>query len=58
MLKVGTQVTIVTPVPKGEIKGMKITDDQTTLLYLVEFVGTDGETHQRWCDETQLAVAA
>lgn len=53
----GTKVRQIAPAIEGEVKSTRFNEDSNCLEYLVEYVGTDDETHERWFLETQLEVA-
>lgn len=56
-MEVGEIVKLIQPVIQGEIKDTEYNKDTKTLKHLVEYIGSDGETHTRWFDENQLEQA-
>lgn len=55
--KKGDVVRLVTVVPEGPVKSIRMNDDGV-VYYLVEWTDSVGDTHQRWFDEDQLALVA
>lgn len=52
ILKKFTKVEFVQPTLKGEILDQQIFND--VINYLVEYSNDEGETHQRWFEESQI----
>ena len=49
-----TPVRLVQPIIEGVIKEAKVIDN--ILHYRVEYVGIDGETHERFFEESQIEL--
>lgn len=52
LLKKGTQIKQITPAIEGVVLSSQVHDD--VLQYLIEYIGADGETHQRWFHTTEV----
>lgn len=53
-MKTGQRARLITPVIEGEIKKTEYDEQQECLKHLLEYQGSDGETHSRWFLETEL----
>lgn len=55
-IKKGATVRLKMPVIEGIVSERKFDDDTDQMQYAVNYVGEDGEAHQRWFGEAQLEV--
>ena len=54
--KKGDVVKAVAVVPQGPVLALRM-DDDGVVSYLIEWTDADGETQQRWFEESQLTGA-
>lgn len=54
--KKGAEVAQIVPIIHGTVLDSRIVDDDVS--YLVEYVGADGEAHERWFAEAELEGVA
>jgi len=56
-ISVGDNAKMIQPVVTGIVIDTRYNKDAKQLEHLLEFVGEDGEAHQRWFLESQLEAA-
>ena len=54
--KKGDVVKAVAVVPQGPVLALRM-DDDGVVSYLIEWTDADGETQQRWFEESQITGA-
>ena len=52
--KIDQDVRVAPVVIQGPVRDIRYDKDLEDIVYLVEFVGADQETHTRWFTETEL----
>lgn len=52
----GQQVQLNAVVPQGPVVALRMTEDGT-FFYLVQWTDADGNSQERWFEESQLAAA-
>ena len=54
--KKGDVVKAVAVIPEGPVLALRM-DDDGNITYLIEWTDVDGQTQQRWFEESQLTGA-
>ena len=54
-IEVGQEAKLVQPAIQGQVTDARYNKDAKQLEYLLQFVGIEGDQHERWFLESQLA---
>ena len=55
-IDVGTRARLVQPTIEGTVTDVRYNKDAKELEYLLSYMDAEGDDHERWFNETQLAV--
>lgn len=56
MFKKGDNVKVAIQVPAGPVEGFRL-DEDGNMQYLISWVDSNNESHQRWFNEADLVAA-
>ena len=52
----GQDVKVIGVIPQGPVKALRM-DEDGNFYYLIEWTDANGNAHERWFDEADLAAA-